>query len=138
MHGMAARRAVLALVLLFAAGGSGCLCIHYPAPANDPLTDAVEVADVPDNQTLVLRDGRRILLEIYVPELRDVIESSHNLVEIGPSRTLGDKIIQADVFVKRCSAFICGTPYAALIRIPLVPDRIVPYERVSLNLMGRK
>ena len=127
-----------ALVLLLTASGTGCINLHYPAPANDPLNGAVEVAEVPDNQTLVLRDGRRILLEVYVPELRDVIERSHNLVEIGPSRLLSDRILQAEVFVKRCSAFICGTPYAQLISIPIFPDRIVPYERVSLNLMGRK
>ena len=138
MHRMATRRAVLVLFLLFAAGGSGCICIHYPAPANDPLYGAVEVADVPDNQTLVLRDGRRILLEVYVPNLKEVIRHSENLVEIGSTRLLGDKILQAEVFVKRCSEFICGTPYAALISIPLIPDRIVHYERVSLDLMGRK
>jgi hypothetical protein len=105
---------------------------------NDPLNHPARVVDIPNERTLVLEDGRRIQLEREVPDLRGWICRSDYFVENGAGRTLGDSTIGYEVFVKHSDAFICGTPYAKLISIPIFPDRIIPYERVSLSLAGRR
>jgi hypothetical protein len=116
----------------------GCINFRYPAPANDPLTAGVEVAQVADNQTLVLEDGRRLRLECWVADLEALILESDDMVEVGASHLDSDGREVTEVFVKRSTSNYCGSPYTGLIRIRLIPDRIIEYERVSLRLYGAK
>jgi hypothetical protein len=109
----------LVFVVPILLSASGIVGFHYPrAIDNDPLRSPVYVAHV-DATRLVLEDGREF----------EFANGNHEpAVMSGQFGNRVDLELQPDgtytVYRQRTGLFICGTPWARPINIPLVPDDI--------------
>lgn len=103
----------------------GVVGFRYPRVVeNDPLLSPVLVAGVTGDR-LMLDDGR-VFKVIPAENLADAIRESGNRVDV--EQTGGETLI----YVKR-RGWLCGTPWAALVRIPLFADDVNINRRELLN-----
>ncbi len=97
----------------------GIIQFHYPrAVENDPLRSPIKVLSVSGN-TLVLDDGRTFRVEVYDKPLDEIVRESHFRVDMESESDGSGTTIYA---ARR--GWICGTPWAAMIQIPLFPDKV--------------
>lgn len=121
-------------VALLLVGGvsTGLVGISYPLAVDDTtLKSPVEVIRI-DGDKIELADGRVIILYVGAPVddgLRKRISHSRNRVEV--EHRPGDPMV--GVFVDERTSF-CGTPWARLITIPIIPDRIPGNRRTFICL----
>lgn len=116
------------LVILCLATSNHILQFHYPRSVqNDPLQSPVIVRSVIGN-TLHLDDGRAIEVKTNAP-LDQLIARSDSRVDLEFD---GSEI---RVFVN-AHGWLCGTPWTALIEIPLIRDD-VPINRRELIGFGQ-
>ena len=102
---------------------------HYPrAVENDPLLSPVKVQSVEGN-TLVLADGRTYEVLACGEPLDKMIQASEFQIDIEP---LGEQS-EMMVYAKR-RGWICGTPWVALIMIPLIPEDIPINNRAPIGM----
>lgn len=118
-------------MLLFVIGMvTGIVGIFYPRIAeNNPLLHPIKVVSVSGSK-VVLADGRRIELQGQASgdeTWASVLEKSQYMVDIEPVEG-GDIAIYGSV-----RAFICGTPWAQPICIPLIPVDLKRYHRKCLG-----
>ncbi|MDH5676573.1 MAG: hypothetical protein OEZ06_30925 [Myxococcales bacterium] len=101
----------------------GFVGFHYPRIIeNDPFRNPVRVASV-EGTTLTLEDGRRLRLETTRDaDLYHRVKASEFFVEV---EDFGE---ESYVAVKE-RMWLCGTPWAYMIRIPLIADD-VPINRL--------
>lgn len=124
---------IVALVCLFVATeGFGLIGLHYPrAIDNDPLVSPVTVTLVAPN-VLQLEDGRR--LEVAFQDLGVALDKAISDSDGKIDMEVGNNGV-VSVYLKRRS-WVCGTPWARAINIPLIPDD-VPLNRRQLVGTGR-
>jgi hypothetical protein len=119
--------AVLVLVPLAA---PGLVCIHYPRVVhNDPLLAPIMVKSVLDD-TITLADGRTIKLEQETAgeSLDALMKDSDFRVDV---ERVGDNALV--IYVMR-RGWLCGTPWVALIQIPLIADEVPINHRMPVGL----
>ncbi len=107
----------------------GYLCFRYPSVyENEPLNRPCRVTEVLEGG-LVLEDGRFLKWNRTVNGVADWLEGSEYMVELeATSSDQGSFTVH-----HRFEWGVCGTPYAALIRVPLIPHRIPRYGRRILG-----
>ncbi|MGC4015604.1 MAG: hypothetical protein QM755_13950 [Luteolibacter sp.] len=127
------KRYVIALILFSIAVDllyfSGLIRITYPKIVNNPvLSHPIQVTAVSGDQ-ITLVDGRVLKVESMGPELTKAMSESRNEVELQPSPyEPGEYQIYG-----RKRRFICGTPWAGLINIPIIPCKIDGNERTLIG-----
>ena len=101
------------------ASSVGIIQFHYPiAVDNDPLLTPIRVLAVV-NDTLLLEDGRRLLVDTYDRPLDEMIAATEYRIDIESDGTDAGLLI----FGTR-RGWICGTPWVGLIEIPLIADPV--------------
>lgn len=115
--------AVIVVVSLFLVT-IGIVGLRYPRLINNnPLQAPIQVVAI-NGTKLDLADGRVVELEsplLTSSEIQQSLQNSQMLVDVEAA----DPTFPHDVtlYVKQ-RQFICGTPWASVIRIPLFPDNI--------------
>lgn len=121
------------VILALSASLSGCIGFHYlEVVDNQPLANPVRVREVRSSDLLELEDGRRVRLAKGIPDLEAWIERSERQVEVVPKAVSSDGVILADVYVKQRLGY-CGSPWANMITIRLIPDRYDRWIRSKLE-----
>jgi hypothetical protein len=100
------------------------LCLHYPVwIANDPLVAPIQVTGI-DGDRLSLADGRVLRVGSKEPSsLADGIRSCGFRVDV-EEWSNGVTMVYAPVKLTRC-----GTPWTALIELPMFADPTPGYSR---------
>jgi hypothetical protein len=103
------------MVLLFLGVLAGIIGFSYPRLIdNQALENPIEVTSL-DGTIMTLEDGRRIDFEYFLgDDLKAALEDSNYQVDIEHD---GDQLV---IFLSM-PTFVCGTPWAQPIRIPLMP-----------------
>jgi hypothetical protein len=111
----------------------GFIGLRYPrAKYNNPLRNPVQVDRV-HGRTLVLADGRELELSESSGDIAALVAESKNRIDLV---AVNDQYM---VFVNR-RGWICGTPFAAMIQIPLIPVDVPMNRREPIGvatLLGR-
>lgn len=116
------------LLLFFVASSLRIIEFRYPrAVENDPLLFPVNVQSVTGN-TLVLEDGRTLHVDAYHGPLDEIVQESGFRIDVETDRDDSSCVI----FVSR-RRWICGTPWAASIRIPLIADDVPVNHREEVG-----
>lgn len=117
---------LVAYAVLLAGGRSPIICLHYPTwVGEEPLPRAEEIVSR-DESSLTLTNGMVVRLEEKVKFLEH-----HQRAKL----SVGDMVSVEEVpgvLFSRVEVFRCGTPYAALISIPIFEDRSYRYKVRSL------
>ena len=131
MRKIALRVAAALAVLIALAWFSGLVGFHYPhVIKNEPLKAPVKVMRV-DEQKLFLEDGRTIEVETYPGEdLTKQLSQSDFMIDVEPA---ADGLVN---IYARQDGWICGTPWAQAIRIPIFRDKVYKNRR-ELIAVGR-
>lgn len=123
--------AVAFVAVFIASNGFGIVGLRYPrAIENDPLLSPLRVASIQGN-SLVLEDGRVLEVVDVRHPLDEMIANSDYQIDL-ESHSEVDLVF---ICVKSRS-WICGTPWACVINIPLIPDD-VPINRREMAGYGR-
>lgn len=103
------------LATVFIANAVGLIGFHYPqAVENEALLDPVAVKSVSEEK-LLLGDGRVLQLDhVFVSDLDKSLAETGSQIEIGEN---------GEIYIARYR-WICGTPWATLIEIPLFADEV--------------
>jgi hypothetical protein len=105
----------------------GILQLHYPRVIdNDPLLSPVKVLSVSGN-TLLLEDGRTLLVTANREPLGEVVQKSAFRVDV---ESEGDGVL---LYAKH-RGWLCGTPWVGLIEIPLIADDVPINRREFIGL----
>jgi hypothetical protein len=98
---------------------------HYPKVIEDePLVNPVKIIKI-DGSTLYLADGRTLILEDgFDDDWKSIFSQSDFYIDIDAFSDHGDAVIYA-----RQDGWICGTPWARPIRIPIIPDIVFKNRR---------
>ena len=123
------------LITLFGYGlvEFGLVGLKYPVVVdNEPLENPVRVKSILADDLLVLSDGRKVRLRHKVRNLRKLLDDSNWQVDIEPLDEASNDTLSAEVYVRQ-AGWVCGTPYAKLIVIPLIPVRHERWWRSPLE-----
>jgi hypothetical protein len=96
------------------------VCIHYPKWDGDaPMPDAEEITSR-SATTLVLKGGKVVRLDPTAHPLESATRAKLSVGDLV-------KIDETGMLYCRQEMFRCGTPYVALINIPIIEDRFYRY-----------
>ena len=117
--------AALAVIYLFlVTNGFGIVGLHYPRPINNnPLQAPIHVIAINGNK-LDLADGRVVELEnpqLPTSEIQQLLQNSQMLVDVEATAPTFPHEVMISVKQRH---FICGTPWARIISVPLFPDDV--------------
>ena len=119
----------LMLILLVIASALGMVGFHYPHVIRDqPLNDPVKVLRVESNR-LFLADNRIIEVDLYPKqEITNQFAQSDFMIDVEHGR---DGIVG---IYARQNGWICGTPWAQPIRIPIFRDTVYRNRRELITI----
>ncbi len=112
-------------MLVLASIPGGIITFHYPEVIQDePLVNPVHIAKI-EKDRLFLKNGSVLRLRDEPPEdgWAAVFQQSALQIDV---EYLNET---SAIIYARQDGWICGTPWAALIRIPLIPDLVYKNRR---------
>jgi hypothetical protein len=121
---------IIALLLILCAASCGLVGFHYPTVIQDePLRDPQKIARV-EGTNLFLQNGSVIAIDwIKATEISNELRQSSFEVDLEGAK--GEPV----AIIARQDGWICGTPWAQPIRIPLIRDTVYKNRR-ELIAMG--
>ena len=108
---------VVIMFLLFIGMGTGLVGITYPIVIEDqPFTNPCKVQKVVEHE-MFLEDGRIVVLDR--PEgIKEILAYSKHTIELHEDEN------NSVLIVARRNGWVCGTPWAKLIRIPIIGEKV--------------